>query len=311
VNLSHLRLFADLAAQRSISKAATKNSISQSAASQHLQELERQLQAQLVDRSVRPLVLTDAGKIYLKFCLEVLERQEAFQAAMRGLQGQGEGAVRVASIYSVGLSDLTRVEDYFAEQHPAINLRISYLQPNKVYEAVRQDRADLGLVSYPQPSSDLTIIPWRQERMAVAVSANSPLATRVWMRPTDLEGQEFVGFDDDLPIAGAVDNYLVGAGVHVNKVMHFDNMASVKEAVAAGSGVSLLPVRQLKAEVDSGRIAAIRLDNPPLYRPLAIVHLSQKRFNRAIELFLEVLREREPVPRPEAGIALMEREAGL
>ena len=141
--------------------------------------------------------------------------------------------------------------------------------------------------------------------MAVAVSANSPLAHRVWLRPADLEGQEFVGFDDDLPIAGVVDAYLASAGVHVKKEMQFDNMASVKEAVAAGSGFSILPVRQLKAEVEAGRMAAIRLDNPPIYRPLAIIHLSQKRFNRATELFLEALREGEPaaVAKVEASLS--------
>ena len=76
--------------------------------------------------------------------------------------------------------------------------------------------------------------------------------------------------------------------------MQFDNIASVREAVAVGPGFSILPVRQLKAEVEAGRIAAIRLDNPPIYRPLGIIHLSQKRFNRAMELFLEALREGEP-----------------
>jgi LysR family transcriptional regulator, transcriptional activator of the cysJI operon len=291
VNLSHLKLFADLAETRSISKAAQRNAISQSAASQHLQELERQMQMQFVNRAVRPLVLTDAGNIYLKFCQEVLEKKVAFEEQLKLIQGQSDGTIRVASIYSVGLSDLARLEDYFAQRYPSVQLRVNYLQPAKVYEAIRQDRADLGLVSYPQASADLQIIPWRQERMAVAVAADSPLATRVWLRPGDLEGQEFIGFDDDLPIAGAVAKYLADAGVVVKKSMQFDNIASVREAVAVGSAFSILPVRQLKAEVEAGRIAAIRLDNPPIYRPLAIVHLAQKRFNRATELFLEALRE--------------------
>src|SRR5207244_3444809 len=146
-----------------------------------------------------------------------------------------------------------------------------------------------------QAENDLEIVPWRQERMAVAAAVNSPLAEKVWLRPSDLEGQEFVGFDEDLPIAGAVNAYLAGAGVKVNQVMHFDNMASVKEAVAAGSGISILPVRQLKAEVEAGRIAAVRLDNPPIYRPLAIIHLGQKRFTRSMQTFLDALRERELV----------------
>jgi len=295
VNLSHLKLFSDLAETRSISKAAAKNSVSQSAASQHLQELERQLQVRLVDRSVRPLVLTEAGSIYLRFCLDVIEKQSGFETALQQLKVPGEGGVRVASIYSVGLSDLSRIEDQFAEKYPSIQLRINYLQPAKVYEAVRHDKADIGLVSYPEESGDIRVIPWRDERMAVAVSVRHPLATRVWLRPQDLEGQEFVGFDEDLPIAGAVDSYFADGGVQVRKEMHFDNISSVKEAVALGSGFSILPFRQLRGEVEAGRIAAIRLDNPPIYRPLGIIHLAQKRFNRSTELFLEALRERDLV----------------
>ena len=299
MNLSHLQLFADLAESRSISKAAFKNSISQSAASQHLQEVEKQLQLQLVDRSVRPLVLTEAGNIYLKFCLDVIDKKKLFESSLELIKGQAEGSVRVASIYSVSVSDLARIERHFEERYPTVGLKVNYLQPAKVYEAIRQDRADLGLVSYPEPAPDLQIIPWRQERMAVAVAFGSPLATKVWLRPSDLQGHDFIGFDDDLPIAGAVDAYFAAAGVQVKKEMQFDNMASVKEAVAAGSGFSILPVRQLKAEVEAGRIAAIRLDNPPIYRPLGIVHMAQKRFNRATELFLDALREPESNQRPD------------
>jgi DNA-binding transcriptional LysR family regulator len=294
VNLSHLKLFADIAETRSISKSAIRNSISQSAASQHLQELERQFDVQLVDRSIRPLVLTEAGNIYLRFCLDVIEKQEIFNQGLQRIKGETEGVIRVASIYSVGVSDLNRIEDALAEKNPEIKLRITYLQPNKVYEAIRQDRADLGLVSYPEGDSEIEVIPWRDERMAVAVARNSPLATKVWLRPNDLEGQDFIGFDDDLPIAGAVEQYLHSAGVIVNKVMQFDNLASVKEAVAGGAGISILPYRQLKAEVDSGRLAAIRLDNPPIYRPLGIIHQAQKRLSPSMEQFLEALKAGEP-----------------
>jgi LysR family transcriptional regulator, transcriptional activator of the cysJI operon len=294
VTLAHLKLFVDIAESRSISKAAVKSSISQSAASQHLQELERQLDAQLIDRSVRPLVLTEAGQAYLSFCLDVIDKQEIFQDRLKQIKGQNDTSVRVASIYSVGLTDLSRIEDQFAALHAGIELRIFYHQPDKVYEAIRSERADLGLVSYPEPGDGIEVIPWRQERMAVAAAVDSPLAARVWLRPTDLEGQEFVSFDEGLPIAKAVNDYLAAAGVHVEKQSYFDNIASLREAVAAGQGISILPFRQLRSEVEAGRIAAIRLDNPPIYRPLGIIHLTNKRFNRAMQVFLDALREREP-----------------
>ena len=81
MHLFEAKLFKEIAQTRSISKAAVHNGISQSAATQHVQELERRLGLRLVDRSTRPLALTDAGKIYADFCREVLRREELFLVA--------------------------------------------------------------------------------------------------------------------------------------------------------------------------------------------------------------------------------------
>jgi len=295
VDFHHFRLFRDLAHERSISKGAENNGISQSAASQHLQELERTLGVILVDRSTRPLQLTEAGRIYVGFCQDILHRKEEFDAAIEQLKEKVEGQVRVASIYSVGLSEMSRLEEEFAERFPGAELVVTYLRPEKVYEAILSDRADLGLVSYPNETREISATPWRQERMVVAVAPSHPLAQKVWMQPSDLNGVDFVGFDEDLPIASHVKQYLADANAHVNVVMHFDNIQMMKEAVALGEGASILPVRILRQEVEQGRLVAIRLDKPALFRPLGIIHHSRKRFNRAADSFLALLREEEPV----------------
>ena len=84
--------------------------------------------------------------------------------------------MRVASIYSVGLSEMVELEEEFARRQPAARLEVEYLRPEKVYEAVLADEADLGLVSYPEPSREITVIPWRQEEMVLAASPYHPLA---------------------------------------------------------------------------------------------------------------------------------------
>jgi DNA-binding transcriptional LysR family regulator len=77
----------------------------------------------------------------------------------------------------------------------------------------------------------------------------------------------------------------------VNLAMQFDNIQMIKEAVALGSGVSILPARTMQAEIRAGRIVSIPLDAPDLVRPLGIVHRKRKRFNRAAQSFLELLVE--------------------
>src|SRR5256885_3099943 len=201
------KLFRDIAQSRSVSKGALHNEISQSAASQHIHELEKRLGAMLLDRATRPLGLTAAGKLYFDLCRDVLRREEEFLAALDELKARVEGEVRVASIYSIGLSEMSRLQDEFGRRFPNAQLHVDYMRPQKIYEALLSDRADLGLVSYPEATKELSVIPWREEEMVVAASASHPLASKVVLLPADLEGQEVIGFDEDLSIRRELDRF--------------------------------------------------------------------------------------------------------
>src|SRR5579863_5850109 len=101
MDFERLKLFSDIAHHRSVSRGASMNGVSQSAASQHLQELEREFGATLLDRSTRPLTVTGAGRMYLEMCRDVLRRRDEFEAALGRFKNDVDGSVRVASIYSV------------------------------------------------------------------------------------------------------------------------------------------------------------------------------------------------------------------
>jgi DNA-binding transcriptional LysR family regulator len=286
-----LRLFKEIATTKSMSRGAAHCGVSQSAASQHVQEVERRLGVSLFDRTKRPLDLTDAGKLYAEFCRDVLRREDEFTRHLEDLKGEVGGTVRVASIYSIGLSEMSRLQEEFAAKHPTGHLHVNYMRPEKVYEAVRNDGADLGLVSYPEMSREIAVIPWRNEEMQVAAPPNHPLASRDEVYPSDLNGQDFIGFDEDLSIRRELDRFLKAQEIEVNLVMHFDNIQMIKEAVSVGKGLSILPARTMQAEIGQGRLVAIRLHAPELARPVGVIHLRRKKLNRASELFLELLRE--------------------
>jgi LysR family transcriptional regulator, transcriptional activator of the cysJI operon len=289
VNLAFLKLFKEIAQTRSMTRAAAHCGISQSAASQHVHEVESRLGAPLLDRSTRPMELTPAGRRLMEFARDVLRREEQFRRELAELKQQVEGTVRVASIYSVGLSEMSRVREQFARRYPEAQLLVEYMRPGRIYDAVLDGSVDLGLVSYPEPRRDFAVIPWREEQMAVAVAPGHPLAARAVVVPADLEGQDFIGFDEDLPIRRMQDRFLREQGVTVNLSMQFDNIQMIKEAVALGSGISILPARTMQAEIEQGRLAAVPLDAPGLVRPVGIVYRRRKKFGRAVKSFLDML----------------------
>ena len=288
-----LKLFRDIAQTRSFSKGAALSSVSQSAASQQVQELERELGVELLDRSTRPLVVTAAGNLYSEFCRDVLRRREEFNVAIDRMKQEVEGTVRVASIYSIGLSEMVQLEQEFGRRLPDARLEVEYLRPEKVYSSVLSDAADLGLVSYPESSREITVLPWRREEMVVAASPHHPLAQASrTVDLSDLDGVDFIGFDDDLPIARDIDRFLNTQGIKVNITLHFDNIQMIKEAVAHRVGVSIMPARIMKDEIAQGRLVAIPIAAPELYRPLGIIHRKKKRFYPVAQAFLELLCEK-------------------
>jgi LysR family transcriptional regulator, transcriptional activator of the cysJI operon len=274
-----------------MSRGAAHLGVSQSAASQHVQEVERRLGVVLFDRSKRPLEVTPAGKIYYDFCRDVLRREEELGRELETVKQQVEGTLRVASIYSIGLSEVSRLQEAFAARYPAVHLLVEYVRPEKVYEAVLNDTADLGLVSYPQSSREIAAIHWRNEEMQVAVPPTHPFAARDEVYPADINGQTLVGFDEDLSIRRELDRFFKAHGVEVNLAMHFDNIHTIKEAVVLGTGISILPARTMQTEIAEGRMVAVKLRAPELVRPVGVVHRKRKKLNRAAHAFVDLLLE--------------------
>ncbi len=299
MNYENLKLFRDVTQMRSLSRAAAANGVSQSAVTQQVQELERAFGIGLLDRANRPLTVTAAGRLYADFCRDVLRRRDEFLVELEQVKQHSLGTVRVASIYSVGLSEMVEIEQEFARRVPSACLEVEYLRPERVYAAVLADEADLGLVSYPEPSREITVIPWRKEEMVLAASPYHPLAGRAQVAPEELKGVEFIGFDRELPIAREVNRFLKDHNIEVNHTLHFDNLQMIKEAVAHRAGVSIMPARIMFEEMAQGRLVAIAIDAPELYRPLGIIHRRKKRFHQVAQAFIALLCES---PKPELGL---------
>ena len=104
VNYENLKLFRDIAQTHSFSRGASMNGISQSAASQHVQELERSLAVELLDRSTRPLVVTPAGRLYGEFCRDILRRKEDFESGTPSDLRGGYDDVSIVSLSWLGRS---------------------------------------------------------------------------------------------------------------------------------------------------------------------------------------------------------------
>jgi DNA-binding transcriptional LysR family regulator len=132
-------------------------------------------------------------------------------------------------------------------------------------------------------------LPWRDEEMVVAVAPGHPFAQLESISAEALDGEMFVGFDEDLPISREVQRYLREHKVEVDTVLHFDNLQMMKEAVAHGAGISVMPERVMQEDLRHGRLVAVRLRPATLFRPVRIIHRRKKVFTEAATGLLALL----------------------
>jgi DNA-binding transcriptional LysR family regulator len=301
VNLETLKLYCDVVRLRSVSRGASANAISQSAASQAIQQLEGELDLTLLDRSRRPLHTTEEGRMFYEACRTLLTGFEKARAELSLSKQRVEGTVRVAAIYSVGLHDMSRHLQPFMAAYPHARVLLECLHPHKVVEAVVNDEADLGVLSYPAASRAFQVLPLRSEPMVVVAHPAHRLARRRSMVSADLSGEKFVAFDDDLPIRKAIDRALKQYGVKVDVVMEFDNVETIKQAIGINAGLSILPRPTVLKEIGMRTLVALPCPLPGLARPVGIIHRRGKRLTPVAARFVEQLQKGESAEQQAAG----------
>ncbi len=301
MNVHMLRVFCSVVQQQSFSRGAALNGISQSAATQCVRRIEEDFGTPLLERRKRPFVLTPEGQRCYDDFNKILEIYYGLKDWIRGVSGEITGTVRVAAIYSVGLHGMGNSMQEFMRAYPKATVRLEYLRPPEVYDAVLNGRADIGLVSYPDPLPELAAVLLRSERMILACHPGHPLADNDVVRVQDLEGEPLISFERGLKLRTDVDRYLRRHGVSMRVAMEFDNIETIKQAVEIGAGLSILPEPTVCKEVRAGTLRAIDLFGSELRRPIGLIHRERRVLTPTISRFVELLERVDVESLAEAG----------
>jgi DNA-binding transcriptional LysR family regulator len=289
VQIQSFKVFCDLAETESFTKAAQINGITQSAVSQQITSLERQLKALLIERSKKKFRLTREGELLYEHGKQIILSYEGLIHRLQESRNVISGTIRVATIYSIGLHDLQPYVKRFLKKHPTVKVHIEYHRANQVYDDVLGNVVDLGLVAYPIRDPKLELVSLREEKLVLICHPGHPFAKTKGLRLQQLEGQKFIGFEPDIPTRKAIDRELRERSISVRHVMEFDNIETVKRAVEIDHGIAIVPQATVIQEVKQGTLAMLPFKGKAFTRPLAILHRKGRVLTPAMKKFIDVL----------------------
>jgi DNA-binding transcriptional LysR family regulator len=289
MQIETLKVFCDLVESRSFSRAAVRNFITQSAVSQQVKNLESRFDTKLLRRDGKSVTPTPAGRIFYERSRAILESFEHMQLEMKSIGQDMAGSVRVATIYSVGLYEISVVVKTFLKIYPKVNLHVEYMKGMRVYEDCFRGAIDLGIVTYPEPRKGLRIIPLPADQLVLICAPDHPLARRHHVDIRKLNGQNYIAFEKGLASQRALDRIFQEHDIEVRVVMEFDNIETIKRSVEIGAGVSIVPLLSVQKEVQSGALVQVNFTEKSFQRPLGAIVRSKQPLSPAARKFIELM----------------------
>jgi DNA-binding transcriptional LysR family regulator len=209
---------------------------------------------------------------------------------MRSLEGAVSGTVRVGTVYSIGLHELPPVVRRFMEPYPQATIDLEYSRTTRIVRDVLSGAIELGIVAYPEKRRGLTVTPLPGDRLVLICPPSHPFSSRKKVKAAELNGQDFVLFERDIPTRRATDRIFKAHGVTVHRVAEFDNIETIKRAVEVGFGLGIVPRLSILDEQRSGQLAVVTLAEPEWTRTVGIIHRSDRTLGTAARKFIELLK---------------------
>lgn len=244
MELRHLRYFTAVAETLSFTQAAADCRVAQSALSQQIARLEKDVGAELFTRSSRQVRLTEAGAVLLPWARRLLADAEQAQQDVDALAGLRRGRLRLGVIQTVNSAvDLAATLADYRARHPGIELSVSSDTSAALLAAVHEGALDLALIGLGAeripPGLEHRVLD--EDRLVAVVAAHHRLAGRRHVDLAELAGDEFIWFSRGTGLRSAVEAACARAGLTPGRHLEVGLIGEMVRMAAHGLGVAVVP----------------------------------------------------------------------
>jgi len=264
----------------SFSAAARHLRLTQPAVSLQIRDLEERVGLRLIDRVGRKARATAAGEDLIAHAERMMAEADRALTAMRGHREGHVGRVHLGTGPTALAYILPPTLLRLREDHPEIELIITTGTTHEITERLLENALDLGLTALPVDAEKFDVVPLRDDEMVAIFPATSPDIPAV-VRPADVAGRALILEYHRVNENRLTRAWLKDGGVEVKPALQFDGIEPIKDAVASGLGMAIVPRPALGGRGAIRSIVARSLD-PPLMRTLGLVQRRDRRDDAAL-----------------------------
>jgi LysR family transcriptional regulator, hydrogen peroxide-inducible genes activator len=264
IKLKDLRYLVAVADTRHFGRAAERSFVSQPTLSAQLKKLEEYLGVQLIERAPKRVALTAAGEEIVERARRIVEASEEIIELAKGHRDPLAGRLRLAFLPTIGPYLLPHVASKLRKQLPRLELMLYEYQTDVMLEKLHSGEIDVGILALPVPLDGLEAQELYKEPFMVAMPANHRLAGKPSIKVEDLSDETLLLLEDGHCLRDQALDICAGSGMHEKQDFRATSLETLRQMVAAGVGITLLPELAGRGAYGNARGVAIK----PFVKPV-------------------------------------------
>lgn len=240
-DLVDLRLYLNVVQAGNITAGASLSHLSLPAASARIRAMEASLGVAFLHRSRRGVSPTPAGQALAHHARLLLQHVERMNHDLAEYVLGFKGRIRLLCNTSALTEYLPELLADFVRQHPTISVDQQELTSLRITHALRQDAADIGVISNAVDTRDLQTRPFRDDPLVLVVPLGHPLANRPDLSFSDTLSHDYVGLSASSALAVYLEEQALHVGVRMQVRIRAEGFDGVLRMVARGAGLGVVP----------------------------------------------------------------------
>ncbi|MCY1714772.1 LysR family transcriptional regulator [Caproiciproducens galactitolivorans] len=287
MTLRHYKIFVAVCDTMNMTSAAETLFMSQSAVSQAIAELENHYGVRLFERLSRKLFLTQAGQKLLGYARHMIHMNAEVENDMKTLHQNG--TIRIGASVTVGAHVLPGLVSDFKKTKPLTDIEVIEDNTARIENLILQDKIDIGLVEGETTSPDVRNRAFMDDELVLICSANHRFAAYPVIEPKELEKEDFIIREKGSGTRKTFEEKMTENNLTWKVSWTCNNADTIKMAVAAGLGVSVISKRAVVSEIASGLLCSKYVKDMEFKRQFKIIYHKNKYLTDSMKQFMTLL----------------------
>lgn len=293
MTLRHLKIFVSVYQNRGFTRAGQELHLAQPSVSLAIRELEAYYGVRLFERIGRRIYPTVQGEDFYGYAIHIVSLFDEMEKKVRNWDTLG--TLRIGTSITIGTRILPRLLKEFSAQFPQTETRAVICNSAAIEQQLLDSRIDLGLIETRPEHPELLSEPFMQDSLCAVLPSGHVLAARKAVTLSELSAYPFFMREEGSAVREVLKARLSLEQLSIQPAWESTSTQAIVQGVAAGLGVSVLPLLMVRKDITEGTVQGLSLD-PPLNRELHVVYHKSKYLTANMQAFIRLCREQWEEP---------------